>query len=233
MLHQQLVFIRFLSILLLLLVILPVIHSQSLLRGNNNSEPNLQDDNDDDKYDKGPKAISDVVLSAVKTGRMDQTAYETALQSGFTQNQIDRIVQLASEKVRQDGNTNQIEADLSKLSALKVPPRKLRTPRNTYVKGKPWTLSYYQQRLVSKAVLTAIYSKTKQVDEAAVQTAMEAGVDRELIMKAVKAATQHRSKSSSSSSTGDSTTIGASKTTGESTTTGASTTTGETVLAEQ
>lgn len=195
--NQRLVFLC----LLLLLVVLPVTHSRLFLRRGNDDERKLQQDNDDDKFDKGPKAIADVVLSAIKLGRMDERALHTALQSGFTQEQVNHIVKLAKEKVNQDGNTTLIEADLKHLADIKVPPRTQQIPRNDYVVGKPWTLSYHQQRLISKAVLTAIRSPTKQVDEAAVQVAMEAGVDRELILKSVVSATQHRSSSSSSSST--------------------------------
>mmetsp|Transcript_8492 Transcript_8492/g.12287 ORF Transcript_8492/g.12287 Transcript_8492/m.12287 type:complete len:215 (-) Transcript_8492:26-670(-) len=143
---------------------------------------------EEEDFDQGPRAISNVILSAVKTDKIDEASMATALESGMSRAQIDNLVRLAVDRARTDGNILRIEEDMAKIRELKIPP-KPKQPRNEYIIGKGWTLSSHQHKLISIAVLTAIRSPTKTVDEDAVEAAIASGVDRDLIMRSVAAAT--------------------------------------------
>mmetsp|Transcript_4870 Transcript_4870/g.5644 ORF Transcript_4870/g.5644 Transcript_4870/m.5644 type:complete len:202 (+) Transcript_4870:83-688(+) len=139
--------------------------------------------------EKSPRAVADAIWSCVQspTGEIEEKLMQIALDSGFARQTVRHLCRLARQKVEEDGSTEKLEEDLAKVKDLPVTPKEEpekeeKKVHEGYKSKALWNMSFEQHQALSKAVLSAIRSPTKEIDPKAMSEAIATGVTKETVI---------------------------------------------------
>jgi len=142
------------------------------------------------KYLKeAPQAVADAIWSCLQspTGEIEAELMQEAIDGGFARQIVRHLCNLAQKKVEEDGNTLQIEKELEKVEKMPVAQQEegKKLDHRSYQPKGLWNMSDEQHQALSRAVMTAIRSPTKQVHPKALSEAVATGMKAETVIASV------------------------------------------------